>query len=262
MDDIFDVKESAIVLAVSNDFGMTWKRASVGLEEINVLALRRTGLSLSEISEVVGRTKGVIHNIVNNVSPLNTTLERFGISSGDMGDFMNEARLNSLINGLSSLAKRVYEAVPTDVAVSVNEVLSVMNRLNGIRYDLNKVQGCLDSLRSSGLLQEKPGRLYIKIARRESAMSQALVAATADLIGKQETKETVVQAKPEVNPEVKKPEPIDRMAALAKRIRDVSAEIAAEMEDIALQVETAKVKQEGDLSKLRQLQALLKGIGD
>ena len=66
---------------------------------------------------------------------------------------MNEARAHSILAGQSSLARKVYEAVPIAEPWSLNSIMGEVLRL-GHNVTHNNMRGCLRDMVEAGLVRE------------------------------------------------------------------------------------------------------------
>lgn len=67
---------------------------------------------------------------------------------------MNQARLSSLLEGLSGIALKVYEAVPIAETWTKKQIAAELMR-TGVRTDLRIIEGCLASLVDRKLIRER-----------------------------------------------------------------------------------------------------------
>jgi hypothetical protein len=156
---------------------------------------------------------------------------------------MNEAKISRIESGLNGMAKKVLDAVPAQSPWSKDQI-AIEIRRRGSGADRAVLDGCLDSLRGRGLIKEPTRGQFIRV------------------VGKITTKQpeediTVTNQVPPARPAPEKKDSLSRLAELAKTLRSAADQIDA----VALDVEERVQTIEKDTDKLRQLQVLLKSIG-
>lgn len=161
------------------------------------------------------------------------------------GAFMNANKMARIESGLNTMAVKVLEAVPLQEAWNKAQIVGELHR-TGCGAGRDVVDGCLTTLKDRGAIKEpKPGH-YQRVAVRQpvSANDPAPVA----------TVHTLQPAAPAPSSD----DTLSRFANLGALLRRA----ADECDSLALEVEE-RVKDAGkDGAKLRQLQAILKGLGD
>lgn len=167
---------------------------------------------------------------------------------------MSHARFLQIHSGQTSVAKKVYEAVPILEAWSVGQVNAALQR-SGVVIAFRDVAGCLNTLKNSGLINEPKTGEFIREGVRQP--------------------KTPKVKEPEMKPEAPRAvittgqhpittNPIDKLENLAQRIMQVSQMvkgIADDLSDAAIDIQHQFEGKEEDLKKFKQLQELLKGIG-
>lgn len=168
---------------------------------------------------------------------------------GNPGDFMNEAKLTRMESGLNTMAKKVLDAVPIQEQWPKEKIVAELRR-TGCNAGINIIEGCLDSLRGSGLIAEPDRGQFVRKAAKPKITHQELkiVPSISHSSGTEPT--------PAVTPAVKA-DPFSRIAAMAGNLRTM----AADLEAVACDVEEMLQTVHKDTEKMRQLQALLKSIG-
>lgn len=173
---------------------------------------------------------------------------------------MNQARFNGVYNGLTSIAKKVYEAVPISEPWDTKKIVSELHRC-GVNTDPSIIAGCLNSLISAGLVHEPSTKMFVRVqikpkpAREERAPQDAPepIKATNEI--------PPIVTKPNATP--KAHDTIEKMSALASRARQLSEDmkvLAGDIETTALEIEEQNMLREKDATKLRQLQTLLREL--
>jgi hypothetical protein len=181
---------------------------------------------------------------------------------------INSARFNSIFQGITAIAQRVYQAVPISEAWNYQAIHGELVRTGAAR-ELTVVRGCLSSLVNSGLVSEtEPGK-FIRVKVRGK---------TIHLSDLRDEFKPVTQKEPEVaneKPVVTAPiaplafpstgrvegqSPTDKLAWLAARVATMGSqlkELAADIENATLDVEEALVAKDAQMAKYKQLKALL-----
>jgi hypothetical protein len=160
---------------------------------------------------------------------------------------MTAARIRILENQQSGVAKKVYSAVPINEIWPIKQIAFELQR-QGIVRDLSIVEGCLNSLKDTGLIKEaSPGcfqrvkpRAEPKPAKKESAMATTPAAPSSQPV-----------------------DPVDKLAAIATKMRGLSQmflELADDIDEAALALDEKASGNDEELAKLRQLKGLLKSL--
>ena len=145
--------------------------------------------------------------------------------------------------GQSSVARKVFEHVPISEYWASAQVARELNRATGSVMDLRVLTGCLMTLRDAGLV-----RMTASGGFRREPVALPFVPTTKS--------EPMKPTNPAAQPS-REVSAIDLLAGIAKSLRAVALEI----ETAAIAIEESRAKDAGELQKLRQLQALLKGLG-
>lgn len=162
---------------------------------------------------------------------------------------MKSAKFEALMNGNTAIARKVYGAVPAQDPWAVPQIYAELIR-SGTTTDRRIVEECLDSLKSKGLIREtSPGHfIRTRVIKRKPTMTLKSVDTTAQPGDKPAAKES----------------PIDLLARLAERARDIeqrAADLGKEIEAAAIAIDDALATRDAENAKLRQLKALLKELG-
>ena len=167
---------------------------------------------------------------------------------------LKESKFKAIHNGLSAIAKKVYEAVPIKDSWEKHKIILELQRLHPSVRDQHTILGCLDTLVRSGLVNQLENGTF----RREHVETAASLRAALDKeIGLPEKmKKTEVQEDQAVSP-IEKITRLQQMAA--KIIEDVKA-MSDAIETVAIEVEMQFSERDAESQKLKQLQALLKGL--
>lgn len=159
---------------------------------------------------------------------------------------MNAARMQSIIHGLTGIARKVYDTVPIQEGWTLAQVSAELGR-NGLVYEHAKVHGCLRSLKEQGLIRECDGQ-FQRIEQRPR-----LVATRTPTTTPQEHN----------MPAPTSSDPMANLAEIAATLREQARQLLAKADALdAAAIDVAEtIERSGeDSAKLRQLQALLKDI--
>lgn len=160
---------------------------------------------------------------------------------------MNNQRFQSIYEGLSTVCKKVYEAVPIQDAWTAQQIKNELERRqSGVTRDAHVFAGCLNSLVHSGVVTEMPKGKFKRVKVTIKDLTQPA----------QEEKEAPPVTKAEVKATPSALSTIDRLSVLALQLKS----LAGEIETAALEIEEQNAVNAEGRKKLEQLQALLKGI--
>ncbi|MDI2590003.1 hypothetical protein NYP20_16235 [Pseudomonas sp. N3-W] len=165
---------------------------------------------------------------------------------------MNATRQQQMLAGQTALARKVFEFVPIQQCWTALDIYNALIAKTS-SAEFRPVRACLGQLKDQGLIREPVNGHFQRTAatpkpKREQVMSK-------------ESNQAVVS--------IKKPEigALDALAALSGEVISLSDEIgkrmkalSARIEEVALSVETEREGNAEAAGKLKQLQALLKGI--
>lgn len=171
---------------------------------------------------------------------------------------MNEARFNAVYSGLTSIARKVYDATPIASEWTASAICAELRR-NGINVNLKTVQGCLSSLIGSGLVDERKLGHFIRTPVRAAKTVTSEMKTVHAMSAPQENLELPLNTK---TPAARTP--IDELAELmaeAEKISNDAKKLAENIIVVGSRVEEQMAKDRSDLARLRQLQNLLKELG-
>lgn len=201
------------------------------------------------------------------------------------GDSMNAAKMKEAVEGLTSIATKVYASMPNDRVVNAKEMTTLLYRETGARADVAIVQGCLSSMCSQHLVTDQGHGAFRKAVIPIAPVLQSVPKFIASVVAtvpapelkapepKPEGKSIAVQAKkaPAVTPTRATPidqlSPLEQLAAIERRLKDMILYTSAELREIAEQVACAglsvqdyvdSIAKDGD--KVKQLKALLRDL--
>lgn len=158
---------------------------------------------------------------------------------------MNNARLLEAERNLTGIARKVYGHVPVNEAWRPQDIHAEAARL-GQNVERRVIDGCLNSLKDSGLIRESSPGMFIRAP---------MVAAKDEAPQKPPT-----PTAPE--PEAKR-DALDELADCAAKVRDLgwtAKALAERIEGVALRVAEDTQRIAADGQKLQQLRDLLKSV--
>ena len=178
-----------------------------------------------------------------------TTLERLGYVSVESSpgkenrySIMNSQRAQQIEDGLSGIARKVLDAVPKTDAWAAAAILGEIKRATGSSYEMKLINGCLESLKHSGLVREPKQGQWIRAPVKEAHVLDA---------------KKILAPAEKVADEQKPAGSMDRLADVANQLRI----LAHVVEEIACDIEQGMQHANEKTAKLRQLQELLRGLG-
>lgn len=158
---------------------------------------------------------------------------------------MNAAKIADKLSGQTSVAQKVFGAVPVSEPWEVYQIHAELRR-QGSHADRSVIDACLMQLIDSKLVKrvgQKPYR-FVRVERASTKNNE-----DAKVIPmKDESPKLQAVAAPS--------DPLSKLANLAASLRN----IANAIEETALEIEQARSAEADKLDKLHQLQALLKGL--
>lgn len=181
-----------------------------------------------------------------------------GIDPNKKDGSMNQGRLKSVINGLTGVSRRVYEAVPIAGPWTAAQIGTELFRTSH-RIDPKTIEGCLASLTSQKLIAEPQRGLFCKFSLKETPAEK--VTATPAVVQHEEVKMAAIQ-KADTEKSSEK-SPIDILAEFGDRIKTAAVglqKIASDIDAAAIAIEEQLEESEGKSVKLKQLQMLLKDL--
>mgnify|MGYP000078229510 CR=1 FL=1 len=154
---------------------------------------------------------------------------------------MNAAKMKQVESGLTGIARKVLDAVPKTDAWASAAILGEIKRATGSNYEMKLINGCLESLKNSGLVREPVRGKWIRIAVKDR--DDEAVEVTANVV------------------ELRKlPDQLTAREMLSQ-VAIAMMDLAAKVEDVANEIDKAEKRNDEKTAKLRQLQELLRGLG-
>lgn len=159
---------------------------------------------------------------------------------------MTPGQQRQKLQGQPTITRKIFEHVPIQEAWTSPQISQSLARACGSRLDAKTVGRCVRELLNSGLVRAVIAGHYqrVPVSKGSNADSSA------------ETPVTETPKEPTTMPQETKPSAIDVLAGIAKSMRA----LASDIETAALSIEEGSAKSSEELGKLRQLQALLKGL--
>jgi hypothetical protein len=161
---------------------------------------------------------------------------------------LNEARFSSIHRGLSTVAQKVYAAVPIADEWAIEAVRRELTR-KGHTIDMHTIRGCMNTLVDSGLVTEPSRGTFSRVAIKEAYKAPA-------------EPKPIKEAKQPEKP-MPKQGAIDKLTALSARVRAAMSAmktLADDIDNAALEIEADILKAGEGAQKYKQLQALLKDL--
>lgn len=176
---------------------------------------------------------------------------------------LNQSKFDSLYRGVTDQAKKVYQAVPITEQWSSAQIIAEINR-TGKSCEQRVVQGCLASLKESGLIKEPSIGHWIRTEVRTKQLHSITPMKTVRAFTPPKEEETTVanNVQPIAQPksETTALERISNLSAQLPPIIQSLQKLAADIEATAIEIEESIEKTNKDNAKLRQLQELLKAL--
>lgn len=172
---------------------------------------------------------------------------------------MKLSRFQGIYNGMNSLAKKVYDAVPIENAWSMHKIVRELQRMK-TPMEVSQVQGCLKYMLSMGIIKKDGEGDYIRTELKIANNNEP-----DEYVNEEPPTKELIQMATEPNKAPSTENDVfNLLASLAQRAQDISDQADHLKEDIekaALTVQTEFDKNSAELGKLRQLKALLAGLG-
>lgn len=173
---------------------------------------------------------------------------------------MKEERFQSLMAGQSTIARKVYSAIPKIEAWSVSQIRQELSRL-GISIEHRTVDGAIHQLVEAKLVTAIPGDRYRCLPVKLKSQTVKSFEEVPEIM-KQEPTPPAAPAAPAV-PVVQTPA-VDRLIHLADALSTTGKMLitmSTDLTDIADSISRTNDADQANLQRLRQLQDLLRGIG-
>jgi len=170
-----------------------------------------------------------------------------GLKAGghDPEVYMTTARLRKQEEGLTEIARAILHAVPVAQRWTAEQIHAELSRTKH-QIAVNAVTLCLANLRGQGLVNEPERGKFCRVTESQKVTQPA----------------PTKPDKPSLR--VVGGGMIERVSSIGQRLRALGEQaiaIAAEVEELALDIDAKIESNQVDAAKLRQLQQLLKSIG-
>lgn len=178
---------------------------------------------------------------------------------------ITESRMDQLQRNMSPSTKRVFDAVPISEPWSASYIMSEMHRLGSSTKDQRVVLWSLNSLKESGLVIEPQKGVFIR-RHQVKPDSQDKPKAATNQQPKDEPEMTKTQTPIKPVAEKKQKDanyPLSALSDISVRANKMQAalkELCDEIEIVSVEIVEHMHQRDADAGKLRQLQALLKGL--
>jgi len=172
------------------------------------------------------------------------------------GGELKSEKIDEKLRGRSMQEQKAFAAVPIQEYWSAAQIGSAIQRACGSVMDRRTLDGCLVRLKDAGLIQSRADGTFKRTAIRDGEKKDMAENRKDDDIVAKAT--DVVMS---VNP--KGPDMLDRMQALATNMRlhaDYLQTMAAQVEEMALEIEERRETGDAEVQKLRQLKSILKEL--
>ena len=166
---------------------------------------------------------------------------------------MTATRVRILENQQTGIARKVYEAVPINEQWPTKQIVAELHR-QGLVRDFSIVEGCLNSLKESGLIKEM-SRGYFQRARPKVEAEKEAPTMSKPL--------NPVLSPADVPLSTKQTDPVNRLADIGTKLRELSKMflgLADDIDNAALALDEKAAGNDEELAKLRQLKGLLKSL--
>jgi hypothetical protein len=156
---------------------------------------------------------------------------------------ISTARHQVLLHEQSSVAQKVFEAVPMQEVWSSQQIHGALQRTTRSTMDFKILQGCLNTLKEAGLVHEPKTGCFERVKQREPVVQSNVVPA----------KVSPINANP-INGS--RSAAAEVLYELSNRARNLSLDLAAAASMIDDEIE----ENAESAQKLSQLQSILKGL--
>lgn len=165
---------------------------------------------------------------------------------------LSATRMRILLGQQTSIAQKVFAAVPINDLWSSKQIVGELTRSGTVR-DFTVIEGCLNSLKKTGLIRElKPG--YFQQNKTKEPKPVEPVTPVSDYF----PKETMAAPTPS-NQDTKSPADIlGDFAASLRNFTKMANDMADELEELAMTIEE---KVEGNSEEMKKLRALKDALG-
>jgi hypothetical protein len=182
-----------------------------------------------------------------------------GLRAAEEEKRMTPAKLKRILNEQTSVAKKVYSAVPITEAWDSHQIAAELRRKQH-NLEFRRVQGCLSSMGKAGLIKESPKGYFAAISANTHPVLTKEEHDVQDDIDNQPK-----VTKPMTIPSTTKRDPmmiISDMSSQMIKLADQLMNLSEEFDKAAEELQAAFAASEEGAAKMKQLQALLKALKD
>lgn len=191
---------------------------------------------------------------------------------------MKQHKFNAIYNGLSSIQKKVYEAVPISEAWSCTQILDELKRV-GHQSERGHILWCLSQMTTKGLIKEPRQGMFIRVPvdGKAEELADCLQDATAEVDTKSGNDQTTIASNSTQEYTMQNDnttastgtaanqstDPIEKISQLTSQCQAIVAavqQLASSIETVAIEVQESFSAKDAESQKLKQLQQLLKGL--
>lgn len=160
---------------------------------------------------------------------------------------MTPEKQKQKLSGQTTIAQKVFQAVPVAEAWTAAQISTALNRATGSRMDQHTLQGCLRALAEAGLVR----------ATEHGVLYQRTPVSAAPATSPKTKEVTVTQPSPPATTQPAAPaSAIDLLGSLSQKMRALADEVDA----AALALEEEQSRSTEGAAKLKQLKALLSEV--
>lgn len=158
---------------------------------------------------------------------------------------VKQDRVDKILAGESSLARKVYDSVPIRDTWSVAQIINDMRRQHGNTVTKSLVEGCLKALRQRNLIKESRPGFFIR--------------AKVTISTKKDTDTVTIRSEKTASTETFTPTeqtPMEKLGVLA----DMARELSTALDEVAVELDDFLKEKSAENDKLSQLRALIKEL--
>lgn len=178
---------------------------------------------------------------------------------------MSIQRRDQLLQGQRVNAQRIYNAIPISECWNLHRLIAELTRL-GMTAPVDVIQGCLRSLSDAGLIRhDHTNHTYIRTPVRELQPTTREPAPFPQQ--KERAMTTTPVTAPAADPAQPEPDYVHRLGNAADALRAAAlvfnratAEVADELENLAVSLSDRLQREDPELVKLRNLATALKAL--
>lgn len=174
---------------------------------------------------------------------------------------MNTEKFQRAYSEQTSVARKVFEAVPIKAPWEFKQIMAEIARQHGHSMDVRIARGCLNSLIKSKLVREPTVDCYIRTEIRDYVAPPAPKVHLAAVRSIPPVEESIVATPTQLSTEKSPIEALDALKFRAIKLQELAAELAADIETVATEAHVYVERSDAEIKQLRQLKSLLKDLG-